>query len=108
MSSSPGRIGYVGVNGSIGTVHFLSHDSGADLIRFFDQVRPLIGRAEISDIWVSGHTDCSTSPRLMSAFLRTLQDEAERSGKSLLVRPSACSLPGGSPIAQMAGSRTTS
>jgi hypothetical protein len=92
MSSPKGRVGYVGVNGSVGTVHFLSHEAGADLIRFFDQVRPLLARAEITDIWVSGHTDCSTSPRVMSAFLLALRDEAERTGKSVLVRPTPCSI----------------
>ncbi len=94
MRGSPDRIGYVGVNGSVGTVHLLSHDPGADLIRFFERVRPILQRDEVTDIWVSGHTHCAGAPRLMNAFLDTVRKEAERRGKAFLLRPAACSYAG--------------
>jgi hypothetical protein len=90
MSAPASPIAYVGVNGSIGTVHFRSHDANADqLVRLFDEIRPLIHREEITDVKVSGHVSCTAS-HVMTAFIETLQAEVEERGKRFRMRSGAC------------------
>jgi hypothetical protein len=88
MSATP--LGYVGVNGAVGTAHLLRHGDGLQEIeRFFDQVLALTHRTEITTIRVSGHAQCSESP-VVAERLRALGEEASRGGVELVVLPGLC------------------